>query len=211
VRRGRAGLEAIPAAEAEVEHTYDAHRRKAAAGFLAERLGIGALVRRRVGELDAAAVDSLEDMAAPKIGRTDGGAEMAEDPRLDADEELRSDATARLTVTSRVTGWPRKTIGPRPSLDKTDSLGTGGVALEDLGPPRPKHRDMSQVALADSGIDFLKKGAGPDAREHQGIASDRVAHGSRALASDGGSQPALGGGKNRPRKAGQERLFGHTL
>ena len=67
------------------------------------------------------------------------------------------------------------------------------------------------LTLADSEIDFLKEGAGQDAREHQGIASDRVAHGGRALATDGGLQPALGGGKNRPRKAGQERLFGHTL
>ena len=54
VRGVRAGHESIPAVVAKVEHSYDAHRREAAARLLAEGLAIGTLVARSVDELDAA-------------------------------------------------------------------------------------------------------------------------------------------------------------
>ena len=104
VRGVCAAHESLPAAVAEVEQSYDTHRRKAAARLLGEGLGVGALVGRSVDEPGAAAVDGFENMTMPEIGKTDAGSEAAEGPRMDDGEEPGPDAEAGPAVTAGVAG-----------------------------------------------------------------------------------------------------------
>lgn len=206
------GLEMLPTAMAEVEKTYDAHRRKTAAGLLAGRLGVGQLVGRGVHELHRAAVDGFQIEPVPAVvGGLDAGPERVHNAPVDGMQERQAEAAAGLAIAGSVRRGDRQPAGPAPALDEADGLLARGVGFEDLGEPGPEHRHMAEVALALGGVDGCEEITREELREEDRVAAQRAPGEERPRLANGSLQASPRGGKNGERKAGQERLFGHTL
>lgn len=100
---------------------------------------------------------------------------------------------------------------PYHPLDEADGFLARGVGFEDLGEPSPEHGHMAEVALALGGIDGCEEITREEIGEEDRVAAQRAPGEERPRWANGSLQASPGGGKNSERKAGQERLFGHTL
>ena len=204
-------LETLHSAVTEVDHADDAHDGKPAADLLAGVLWIGCLIGRRVHERDGGAVDSLQEVAAPESGRLDPAGQSPTDPLVNGHEEVVRDPATGPAERAGIAARHSEPEHAVPRLDQAQRFVATGVALEDLGEPRPKYRDVAEAALPFGGVDAGKEATGKDVLENQGVSANGVFLELLSERAHRGLRPAFGGGKHSARKIGQERLSGHAF